>query len=196
MKLKIKIGVLLLIFFLFLLFMELYVTSVILILILTISYYLNKHIKRKVTNFRKRMCIDFMNDNRRNFDLIKIGMPFVSGSEKFGKSVLDLTSQNQSMLATYLFLIHNFSYLSEDSDSQIEIKLNLDSRNRISLSEISCFHIVLLKSLGIKNLYWLYNFPIIYRFVPLRVNYNLSEQDIKNQISKFCVDRNINFKYI
>lgn len=196
MKIKRVILLFIVVLFVTLICLDLYILGLLLFISFVSLYLLNRYEKIKITDFKREKCIDFMSDKRRNFDLIKIGLPFVSDSENERKLVLDITSQNQSIFATYLFLIHNFSYLSEDSGSQIEIKLNRDSRIRISLSEISCFHIVTLKSLGIKNLYLLENFPIIYYIFPLKVNYNIFEEDIKNKIDKFCVERKINFKFI
>lgn len=193
MKLKIKIGVLLLIFFLFLLFMDLYVISVILILILTILYYLNKHVKRKITSFRRRMCIDFMNDNRRNFDIIKIGTPFILDPEYSGKQILDLTSNNQSITSSYLFLIHNYSYLAENRETKI--LLNPNNRNKkINIYELFCFHPVVQRQLCGKILYIIQLFPLSFEVFSLcgMINgrYNLA------QLEDFCKNRNINFRTI
>ena len=91
------------------------------VLAILIVYFINKRFIFELNKNSNR--INFMKDKRRNFDTIIIGKrPYKDkGIQRETVSILNLTNKRRSFFASYLILIHYYSYLREDGKGIIYI---------------------------------------------------------------------------
>ena len=100
----------LIIYFIFnVIFLSIYVALLILLFII------NKLLKRYII-VANQCLINFMNDNHRNYDAIVIGKPLKSKNKNRIKetNILSFIDRRRTLFASYIYLIHQYSYLRED----------------------------------------------------------------------------------
>ena len=143
--------------------------------------------------------INFMNDNRRNFDAIVIGQPIAPSNQKkiIGKKILYLTHKGRTAFASYLFLIHQYSYLREDGNGIVYIVSSTsDQRMYARLVDVYSFHPVIKSRLNVGRaldcpiLSWMRKFGTRHYFIDGK------NTPIRERIEQFCDERKIRVEFI
>ena len=170
-------------------------------MVIVVSVWLsNKLLKRhiRLTNCEK---IDYMNDKRRNFDAIVIGLPLndIDQSKIKGKSILSFTHPKRTLFASYLFLIHQYSYLREDGKGTIYISSLSDTheeQNYVTIMDVYNFHPVINKRL---NVGLSLRYPIFFyrkKFHARKFFRDGNKISIKERMIDFCKERGINIEFL
>lgn len=172
-----------------------WVTAV--ILFLGIVYFANKYFLSHLNNSR----INFMKDKRRNFDTIIIGRP----SEKENRiqtnttDVLNLTNRKRSLFASYLFLIHYYSFLREDGKGMIYIiKNRKEEENYITIYDWVHFHSVIKSRLKLNNRF-INRIPLLFCCRKFKIKDFFIDKkglSLEKRILTFCQERQLNIKII
>lgn len=192
----ITLGVLLLVF-LFLYFVKIKVFAVGLLLCL-IGYGTNKLLKRKIGIANKDM-IDFMHDTRRNFDKLIIGDVTKAAIENPSNSLCFIHC-GRTLFASYLYLIHFYSYLREDGDGKVYIYYSNKTRYKmyVSIFDILVFHrVVRMRFKASSTL--IDRYPLLFYFKKFRNKHyfvDKKEISIEDRIQDFCKLRNIKVELI
>lgn len=183
--------------FLFLYFINIKIFAVCILLCL-IGYGTNKLLKRKIEIANKDM-IDFMHDSRRNFDKLIIGDATKAVIENSSNSLCFIHS-GRTLFASYLYLIHFFSFLREDGYGKVYIYFSNKTRNKmyVSIFDILVFHRVVRMRFKASStlidryplLFYLKKFRNEHYFVDKR------EMSIEDRIQEFCKLRNIKVELI
>lgn len=167
------------------------------ILVLCIFYLTNKSFQSKLKN----NCINFMQDKRRNFDIIIIGKPLRKNSsiQIDSTKTLYLTNRKRSLFASYLILLHYYSYLREDGKGIIYIIRKKDEeKNYITIYDWIYFHPVIKSRLKMSNKL-LYKIPLLYCYKKFKINnffIDKKNTSLENRIYTFCQERYLNVKII
>lgn len=181
-----------------------YVTNLVVfvsfLLVASCGYFHNKLLKKHIRKANKNV-IDFMCDSHRNFDAIIIGQPLTHESmmKIKGKNVLTFTHKKRTLFASYLFLIHQYSYLREDGQGVIYIVLSekdTDKELYATIYDVCCFHPVIKKKL---NVGVALKYPILFYYKKFRAkDFFVDNNDIsiRERISRFCLERNLNIEFI
>lgn len=201
MKKKILILVITLLIAFFLgYFVKIYL-SIFFVLTLIFAYVINRQVKRTIY-CANRNIIDFMRDSQRNFDILIIGKKGINKKFKFDKEskILNLTQKKRSLFASYLFLIHNYSYLREDGKGTVYIATDNihDNRLTVTIFDIFSFHPVIKMKLNAASSL-IETFPVLYYFKKIRNKDFFTDGanvSIKERIDSFCKARNLNIIYI
>lgn len=154
---------------------------------------------RKYISKANASIINFMKDNQRNFDAIVIGQPIAPCNQKrvTGKRILYFTHKGRTIFASYLFLIHQYSYLREDGNGIVYIVSSTrDKRMYARLVDVYSFHPVIKSRLKVG---WSLNYPILFwaRNFGTR-HYFIDGKDIplRDRIEQFCRERKIRVEFI
>lgn len=177
-------------------FVEFSVFLLIIIIGLIINSIIILHLRKANKN-----NINFMMDSRRNFDAIVIGQPLTKGSIKKikGDKVLYFTHKKRTLFASYLFLIHQYSYLREDGLGTIYINSSKDKENNelyATIYDVYSFHPIIKNKLGVGLAL---KFPIIFYYKKFRSKDFFIDNKyipIKERILQFCLERNLNIEFI
>lgn len=174
----------------------------ILFVFLIISLYnCNKLLKIYIRNVNDEN-IEYMVDARRNFDAIVIGEPLKGEAIKRvkGTSILSFTRHNRTLFASYIFLIHQYSYLREDGEGVIYIVSPTNGNNEkemyVKIIDAWSFHPVIKKRL---NITLALQYPLFTFWKKFYVkNFFLDDEKIslKNRIIMFCQERGIKVEFI
>lgn len=151
---------------------------------------------RSVNKIKKAQRIDYLNDKRRDFDTIVIGKPM--DLEEISSKVLYFTHERRTLFSSYLFLIHNYSYLREDGEGLIIINTkDMECEdNYITIFDYKCFHPVINMKLGL-NPRLLNAVPLVYFFKKFRANNFFGKQtDLMELMTIFCKERNLKIQFI
>lgn len=160
----------------------------------------NLLLRKKIKQEASFQNISFMKDNRRHFDAIVIGKP-VKNSSSLPQNTLFYVNHNRSIFASYLFLIHFYSYLKEDGKGVIYLNnINTSDTNFVTIWDLKFLHPVVLNyQLGLRNLKMINRFPLIFIFHHFDVHNYLKEHHFSNtndRIKTFCEERNLNYKFV
>lgn len=170
---------------------------VIIYILLSICFLLlNTMVSWDVNRIKKTQRIDYLNDKRRDFDILVIGKPMVLAND--GSKVLYFTHERRTLLSSYLFLIHNFSYLREDGEGLIIINTkDMECEdNYITIFDYKCFHPVINMKFGL-NTRLLNAVPLLYCFRKFRAsNYFEKHIDLMSVMTDFCKERNLKIQFI
>lgn len=170
------------------------------ILAILIVYFINKGFISELNNNNNNRT-NFMKDKRRNFDTIIIGRyPYKDkGILTNTVSVLNLTNRRRSLFASYLILIHYYSYLREDGKGIIYIiKSKKNEENYITIYDWIHFHPVIKSRLKLNNQI-IYRFPLLFCYWKFKVKdffIDRADFSIEERILIFCQERNLKFKII
>lgn len=170
---------------------------VIIYVLLIISFLLlNMMVARAVNRIKKTQRIDYLNDKRRDFDILVIGKPMEL--EENGSKVLYFTHERRTLFSSYLFLIHNYSYLREDGKGLIIINTrDMECEyNYITVFDYKCFHPVINMKLGL-NTRLLNAVPFAFYFKKFRAyNFFDKQTDLREIMTNFCKERNLKIQFI
>lgn len=162
-----------------------------------ILYFMNKRFVSELNN----NCINFMRDKRRNFDTIIIGKPPRKEKEISTNTInlLKLTNTKRSFFASYLILIHYYSYLREDGKGIIYIfKSKKNEENYVTIYDWIHFHPVIKSKLKLNNQI-INRLPLFFYFRKFKVKdffIDKADLSIEERILIFCQERNLNIKII
>lgn len=163
-----------------------------------IFYLLNSTLKKYITYVNKDL-IHFMEDSRRNFDTLIIGQPLLPNDKIEGNSRLTFTHNKRSLFASYLYLIHNYSYLREDGKAKVYIIIsNLQDSMSFTIFDIYSFHRVIKMRLKVNSIF-INRLPILFYFKKFNGSLFFLDQekiDLKDRIETFCRERNLNLTFI
>ena len=154
---------------------------------------------RKYISKANASIINFMNDNQRNFDAIVIGQPISPYNQRkvSGKRILYLTHKGRTIFASYLFLIHQYSYLREDGKGIVYIVSSTnDQRMYARLVDVYSFHPVTKNRLNVGRAL---NYPILFwmrRFGTSQYFIDGKDTPIRKRIEQFCKERKIKVEFI
>lgn len=169
------------------------------VLAILIVYLINKRFIFELNKNSNR--INFMKDKRRNFDTIIIGRrPYKNkGIQTDTVSILNLTNRRRSFFASYLILIHYYSFLREDGKGIIYIiKNKKNEENYITIYDWIHFHSVIKSKLKLNNQI-INRFPLFFCYWKFKVKdffIDKADLSIEERIFIFCQERNLNFKII
>lgn len=195
---NLKIITLSLLLLFFLLFAINFKILAICLLLFLVGYCANKLLKRKI-GIVNRDIIDFMHDVRRNFDKLIIGDEIKSARENLSNSLCFMHS-GRTLFASYLYLIHFYSYLREDGDGKVYIYFSNKTRNKmyVSIFDILVFHRVVRMRFKASSIL-IDRYPLLFYFKKFRNEHyfvDKREMPIEDRIQEFCKLRNIKVKLI
>lgn len=163
-----------------------------------IFYLLNSKLKKNIRYINKDL-IHFMEDPRRNFDTLIIGQPLLPNDKIEGNSRLTFTHNKRSLFASYLYLIHNYSYLREDGKAKVYIIIsNMQDSMSFTIFDIYSFHRVIKMRLKVNSIL-INRLPILFYFKKFNGSLFFLDQekiDLKERIETFCRERNLNLTFI
>lgn len=140
-----------------------------------------------------------MEDPRRNFDTLIIGQPLLPNDKIEGNSRLTFTHNKRSLFASYLYLIHNYSYLREDGKAKVYIIIsNMQDSMSFTIFDIYSFHRVIKMRLKVNSIL-INRLPILFYFKKFNGSLFFLDQekiDLKERIETFCRERNLNLTFI
>lgn len=165
-------------------------------------YFINRYFKYKIHIINKDI-INFMTDTRRDFDVLVIGKPLKNNPKELTqKKVLTFTHKKRTLFASYLYLIHNFSYLKEDGNGTVYILSDGDedknlNKNYVTIFDLLSYHKVIRMKLKADSPF-ITRFPIIFYFKKFKNKEFFIEENIslRNRIKTFCEERNLKVKII
>lgn len=175
-------------------FLSIYVALLILLFII------NKLLKRYII-VANQCLINFMNDNHRNYDAIVIGRPLKSENRNLikEKNILSFIDSRRTLFASYIYLIHQYSYLREDGKGKVYIitsNKDVDNNYYVTLTDVYSFHPVIKRKFNVK---YSLNFPLLYFYKKYRCNdlfVNDTYMSLEERIVKFCHERNLKLEII
>ena len=165
-----------------------------------LSYIINNLLKRKIIASNKCL-INFMIDNHRNYDAIIIGKPLKSENRYLikEKNILSFIDSRRTLFASYIYLIHQYSYLREDGKGKVYIiTSNKDIENNYyaTITDVYSFHPVIKRKF---NVGYSLKFPLLYFYKKYRCNdffVNDTNISLEERIAKFCHERNLKLEII
>ena len=173
------------------------------VLVLTVALLavalLSNELMKKYIRKENATTIDFMSDSRRNFDALVIGHPLRPENKRRikGDMVLYFTRKHRTLFASYLYLIHQYSYLREDGKGTIYIvSPPTDRQTYASLIDVYSFHPVVKKRLNVANSL---RFPILFylrKFREKQFFVDGKDIPIRERIEIFCKERNLKLEFI
>lgn len=165
------------------------------ILTIVLLWFINWILKKQLSQVNQRPI-----RKERNFDALVIGLPINKELERKiqGQRILSFTHQHRSLFASYLYLIHQYSYLKESGNGKIYIVCSNSekSQNDASLCDVYNLHPVIIKRL---NANFVKQFPILYLLRKFHSNdyfIDGSKIPIKERIISFCMERKINLEFV
>lgn len=170
------------------------------IALIILLFIINKLIKRKI-RLANKCLIDFMLDNHRNYDAIVIGRPIKSENRNLikEKNILSFIDSRRTLFASYIYLIHQYSYLREDGKGKVYIiTSNKDIENNYyaTITDVYSFHPVIKRKF---NVGYSLKFPLLYFYKKYRCNdffVNDTNISLEERIAKFCYERNLKLEII
>lgn len=172
--------------------------AVALLIISIIGYVSNKMLMRKIKLINKDV-LDFMHDARRNFDKLIIGDGrYVPGNDS--PKSLTFVDSGRTLLASYLYLIHFYSYLRDDGEGKVYVYASLKNKDNMSVSiyDIFAFHRVIRMRLNATSPI-IDSFPIFFLLKKFRNKHYFIDSNnlsIEDRIIEFCKLRNIKVELI
>lgn len=172
--------------------------AVALLVISIIGYVSNKMLMRKIKLINKDV-LDFMHDARRNFDKLIIGDGrYVPGNDS--PKSLTFVDSGRTLLASYLYLIHFYSYLRDDGEGKVYVYASLKNKDNMSVSifDIFAFHRVIRMRLNATSPI-IDSFPIFFLLKKFRNKHYFIDSNnlsIEDRIIEFCKLRNIKVELI
>lgn len=169
---------------------------------LAIGIYFSNRLLKKYIRDANYENIKYMVDSRRNFDAIVIGQPLTGeGVKKVkGTSILSFTRHNRTLFASYLFLIHQYSYLREDGKGIIYIVSSSNDATEkemyVTIIDAWSFHPVIKKRL---NVTWALRYPLFSywkKFYAKNFFVDKGKMPLQNRIILFCKERGIKVEFI
>ena len=153
---------------------------------------------RKIKLINKDV-LDFMHDARRNFDKLIIGDGrYVPGNDS--PKSLTFVDSGRTLLASYLYLIHFYSYLRDDGEGKVYVYASLKNKDNMSVSifDIFAFHRVIRMRLNATSPI-IDSFPIFFLLKKFRNKHYFIDSNnlsIEDRIIEFCKLRNIKVELI
>ena len=172
--------------------------GIVFICIIISLYSINRYFKYRIHIVNKDI-INFMTDTKRDFDVLIIGKPLKNKPEDLrNKRILTFTHKKRTLFASYLYLIHNFSYLKEDGNGIVYILSDKDeNKNHVTIFDLLSYHKVIRMKLKADSSF-ITRFPIFFYFKKFKNKEFFIEENIplRNRIKTFCEERNIKVKII
>lgn len=170
--------------------------TILVMLIFIINELLKRYIK--VAN---KCLINFMNDSHRNYDAIIIGRPLKSEnrSKIKEKNILSFIDRRRTLFASYIYLIHQYSYLREDGKGKVYIVISdkdVDNSCYVTITDIYSFHPVIK---GKFNVRYSLKFPLLFFYKKYRCSdffVNDIYISLEERIIRFCHERNLKLEII
>lgn len=172
--------------------------AVALLIIGIIGYVSNKMLMHKIKLINKDV-LDFMHDSRRSFDKLIIGDGrYVTGNDS--PKSLTFVDSGRTLFASYLYLIHFYSYLRDDGEGKVYVYVSLKNKDNMSVSifDIFAFHRVIRMRLNATSSI-IDSFPIFFLLKKFRNKHYFIDSkklSVEDRIIEFCKLRNIKVELI
>lgn len=167
-------------------------------MVCVIGYASNKVLRKKIRLANKNI-IDFMNDSRRNFDNLILGDTRLALVEDSSKS-LYFVHRGRTLFASYLYLIHYFSYLRDDGEGKVYVYSSQSDEDSmyVSIFDIFAYHRLVRMRLNATS-QMIDRFPLFFYFKRFRnIHYFIDGRklSVEDRIIEFCNLRNIKVELI
>lgn len=200
MRNKLKQFLLLFVVILFVFLINI-IAGFIVFVLLCIFYVCNRNVKNKIQKVNTD-SIDFMNDKRRNFDALIIGNSESHSLDAFkDMRYLCFIRHGQTLFASYLYLIHYYSYLREDGLGTVFILGShpcTESEMHATVFDIASFHRVIKMRLKASSPL-ITKLPLIFlwkKFDGRSFFVDDKHLSMEDRIKVFCAERNLKVIFI